>query len=101
MTRRGVTLIELLIALALILATAAIVLPTFDRRLRDSEFTETAQQIRALLTMARAESQRIGEPLEVIYDAEETELEVHVFDPDRVIDDTDVDERFMSGEVGF
>ena len=85
---RAVTLIEMLIALALLLAMAALVYPVIHTRLANAQFDESMNQIIALLRQARAEAQQIGRPVVVEYDPAERALAFHVLRDDASGEDT-------------
>lgn len=60
MNRRGVTLLELLLAIALLLALGAIVLPPLFVRLNERAFESSAEIVRNQLLLARAHAQITG-----------------------------------------
>ena len=66
--RRGLTLLELLIVLTLIIATAAIAIPAMSQRFENTRFDSTIDQIVATLALSRAESQRQVRPVQVMWD---------------------------------
>jgi len=63
MARRGLTLVELLAALALVLVISALVMPAFQGRLDEARFDSGKRQIEAAVMVCRAESQRQGRAL--------------------------------------
>jgi type II secretory pathway pseudopilin PulG len=67
MTYRGITLIELLIAIAILLAIGAIVTPIMVRTLDERRFESAAEQIELHLLLARSYAQRTGTPVVVQY----------------------------------
>lgn len=67
MTHRGITLIELLIAIAILLAIGAIVTPIMVRTLDERRFESAAEQVEMQLLLARSYAQRTGELVEVRY----------------------------------
>lgn len=83
MTRRAVTLLELLIVIALLLAIGALVAPAMIQQLREQSFTSAQDDLEQQLVLARSEAQRRGEMIEVIYDSDPPRVVVRAFDPDR------------------
>lgn len=67
MTHRGITLIELLIAIAILLVIGAIVTPRMIRTLDERRFESAAEHVELQLMLARSYAQRMGEPVEVRY----------------------------------
>lgn len=67
MRARGMTLLEVLIALAVILALAALALPTMLQSLDERGFVAATDVIRGQILMARAHAQRSGRAVELIY----------------------------------
>lgn len=63
--RRGFSLIEVLIALALLLAIAALVLPTLAGAGRESAIRDVREQLSAATMVARAEARRRGAVVEL------------------------------------
>lgn len=59
--RRGLTLFEVVVALALLAALAGIIMPLMLDRTRDLSFDETVLQLEQAASVARAESQRESE----------------------------------------
>ena len=82
MQSRGLTLLELLIALALILALGAIAMPTALKALADREFNSARDTTVQQLLMARAHAQTTGQPVEVIYHGETRRIEARALDLD-------------------
>jgi len=79
MARRGLTLLELLIVLALLVALGAIALPMLVVRL-DARAFETAGEVAVNhLLLARAHAQATGEPVEVRYRGDGRWLEARLF----------------------
>ena len=58
--RRGITLLEMLLVLALLVAIAAIAMPTVSRPLENHRLRKSADQIRAEWTKARAKAMETG-----------------------------------------
>lgn len=69
--RRGLTLLEILIVLALLIATAALAIPAMTHRFESTRFEATVDQIIATLALARAESQQQRRPVQILWDAGE------------------------------
>ena len=67
MNRRGLTLIELLLAIGLVLIVGALVLPTVFTGLRERSFESAAEVVRNQLLLARAHAQVTRRPVEVVY----------------------------------
>ena len=69
MTKRpGITLIELLLAIGLVLVLSGIVLPAVFTGLRERAFESTVEVVRNQLLLARAHAQVMRRPVEVMYD---------------------------------
>ncbi len=83
MPRRGLTLLELLIAIGLVVALGALVVPTMMGRHRQRAFDSTAQIIRDQLLLARAHAQATGAPVEVMDYSEAPHIEARMFRPER------------------
>ncbi len=81
MNRRGLTLLELLIAISLVVALGAIVLPAMTGVQNQRAFDSTVQIIRDQLLLARAHAQSTASPVEVIYYSRSPRVEVRLFDP--------------------
>lgn len=82
MSHRGVTLLELLIVIALLLGAAGLVLPALGNQLAERSFTSTMEQIEAHLLLARAEAMASGRALEVRWNPATSEVIVIEFDPE-------------------
>ncbi len=67
MNRRGLTLIELLLAIGLVLIVGALVLPTVFTGLRERSFETAGEVVRNQLLLARAHAQLTRRPVEVVY----------------------------------
>jgi prepilin-type N-terminal cleavage/methylation domain-containing protein len=63
--RLGLSLLELLVAIAIVAAIAAVALPWTWNRLNRATLPETADRIAAVLLLARAEAMRSGRLVEV------------------------------------
>lgn len=72
--RRGLTLLEILIALAIVLSISAIVVPLSLNELDRRTFEAAADAVEGHLLLARAEAQTAGRAIEVVYDPESREL---------------------------
>ena len=83
MPRRGLTLLELLIAIGLVVALGALVFPTMMGRQRQRTFDSTIQIIRDQLLLARAHAQATGVPVEVMYSSDTPRVEARMFRPER------------------
>lgn len=81
MTRRGFTLLEVLISLALLLAIAALCLPSLRTTLQERRFEAAADQALHHLLLARVHAQSTGVPVEVTYLADPPRLEATLFEP--------------------
>ncbi len=66
--RRGLTLIELLLAIGLALVLSGIVLPAVFRGLRERAFESAVEVVRNQFLLARAHAQITRRPVEVMYD---------------------------------
>ena len=84
MNRRGVTLLELLLAIALLLALGALVLPALFDRLTERAFESSAEIVRSQLLLARAHAQVTGEPIEVLFETDPPRVAARRFDVDLV-----------------
>jgi type II secretory pathway pseudopilin PulG len=82
MTRRGVTLLELLLAIALLLAMGALVMPALFDRLGERAFESSAEIVRSQLLLARAHAQTTGEPIEVWFASDPSRVVARRFDPE-------------------
>ncbi len=98
MTRRGLTLLELLIALALVVALGAIAFPVLMRTLDERAFEAAGDVTTNHLLLARAYAQERGEPVEVMYRPDPPRVEARLFRPERVTIEGD-ELRDMGAEV--
>ncbi|MHC4107035.1 MAG: prepilin-type N-terminal cleavage/methylation domain-containing protein [Planctomycetota bacterium] len=80
--RRGVTLLELLIALALLLAMTALIAPAMVNRLDERAFENAAEVVRQQLLLARAHAASTGRPVEVLYRSDPSRVIARRFEPD-------------------
>ncbi len=69
MNRRGLTLIELLLVIGLMLTVGALVLPAIFTGLRERSFESAAEVVRSQLLLARAHAQVTRRPVEVMYES--------------------------------
>lgn len=76
----GLTLLELLLAIALLLTISALALPSLLGVLDERAFESTQDVIKAQLLLARAHAQQTGRPVEVIYDPIDNRLTARLFD---------------------
>lgn len=80
--RRGLTLLEILLAIALMLAIFAIALPAVDRTLEERSFEAGVDVASSQLMLARAFARESGAIIEVTYRDEPARLEVRRLDFD-------------------
>lgn len=66
MARSGLTLLELLIALALMAALVGTVLPMVANRAEPMQFEETLRHVKSAVEWCRADARRGGEPVELV-----------------------------------
>jgi type II secretory pathway pseudopilin PulG len=81
MNRRGVTLLELLLAIALLLALGALVVVPLLDRMNERAFESSADIVTTQLLLARAHAQATGEPVEVRYESAPPWIAARIFDP--------------------
>ncbi len=86
MARRALTLLELLLALSLLLAIWALVLPVALESLRERAFEANAENVRNQLLLARAHAGASGRPVEIAYEPSPPRIEARYFQVD-VADD--------------
>ncbi len=79
-TRRGVTLLELLLAVGLVLALAAMTLPVMFRSLDERSFESAVDSVRNQLLLARAHAQSSRRPVEVRFEPEPPRIVARYFD---------------------
>jgi len=77
------TLLELLIALAIVAGLFALVWPVMTRELDEWNFRSSGERVEAILLLARSEAMRSRIPLEVVYIEDDSRKEIIVrrFDP--------------------
>ncbi|MCZ6835446.1 MAG: prepilin-type N-terminal cleavage/methylation domain-containing protein [Planctomycetota bacterium] len=80
MRRSGFSLLELLIALSLILAMAALTMPVVSRTLAARDFDSTVDRLTHQLRLARAQAQVSGRAVEVICTPDSGRIEARYFD---------------------
>jgi type II secretory pathway pseudopilin PulG len=90
MARRALTLLELLLALSLLLAIWALVLPVALESLRERAFEANAETIHNQLLLARAHAGATGRPVEISYEPSPSRIEARYFQVD-VAGDRSVD----------
>lgn len=78
---RGVSLIEMLIALALLAAILALVTPPLAERFAERSFEAAQTEVQAHLALARAEAMTTGAPREVRFLPDPGRLVIMPFDP--------------------
>jgi prepilin-type N-terminal cleavage/methylation domain-containing protein len=66
--RRGLTLVELLMVIAIIVTLAAVVLPSVKELLKDQKITQAARQVQSYFETARARAMATGRPVGVLID---------------------------------
>ncbi|UCD76493.1 MAG: prepilin-type N-terminal cleavage/methylation domain-containing protein [Phycisphaerales bacterium] len=81
MPRRGFTLLELLIAIALLLALGALSLPAIMGQLDERRFESAVELTTSHLLLARAHAQATGRTVEVLYRFPPARLEARIFQP--------------------
>lgn len=91
-SRRGLTLLEVLIVLALLIASAAIAIPAMSRRFEATRFDATVDQIIATLALARAQSQQQRRPVQIIWDSDARTIRAAWLDAAAFSDEDDSDE---------
>jgi type II secretory pathway pseudopilin PulG len=98
MIRRGVTLLELLLAIALLLALGALVLPALFDRLAQRAYESSAEIVRSQLLLARAHAQATGEPIEVLFETAAARVAARRFVPGLVAPEPLVADQEQSPE---
>ena len=78
-SRNGLTLIETLIAIVLVVALGALVLPSLLNSIDERAFESAADVTNEQLMMARAHAQATGSPVEVTYHPSTAEVQVRMF----------------------
>lgn len=86
MRTRGLTLFEILLALALLAAMAALALPSVMDSLNERAFIAASDVLRDQLLRARAYAQAEGEPVEIRFVATSNLVETRLFRPGRGAD---------------
>ncbi|MHC4427064.1 MAG: hypothetical protein ACYS0D_00470 [Planctomycetota bacterium] len=74
------TLLELLLAIALLLALGGLVLPALFDRLTERAFESSVEIVRSQLLLARAHAQAAGEPIEVRFEIDPPRVAARRFD---------------------
>jgi prepilin-type N-terminal cleavage/methylation domain-containing protein len=89
MRRHAFTLIEVVIALALVAGVLALVAPVLVHRLAEQSFDAAMERLRSHLLLGRAEAMSRGQPIAVLYRPGSSTLEFVLFEPaTRVLDDS-------------
>jgi len=65
-TQRAFSLVEVLVALAVLILLGALVLPTLHGLSDTAEFRETCDQLSSAVSVCRSEAQRRGTPMELV-----------------------------------
>ncbi len=78
--RPGVTLVEILLVIALLVALGSLVLPVTVEASRGRAFDSAAESVRGQLLLARAHAQSTGRPVEVAYIARPPRVAARFFD---------------------
>jgi type II secretory pathway pseudopilin PulG len=79
--RRGLTLLEIILALGLVMAIAAISIPFTFREFAKQESSTTLDRIAMQVALARVESRQTGVPYELLIDPTGRRLNVRRLDP--------------------
>lgn len=87
MRRHGLTLLELLIAIGLLVALAAIVFPPVMGRYRQHVFDAGADLITTQLVLARSHAQATGTAVEVVCNGRPARVSAREFDPAAAADE--------------
>ena len=88
---RGLTLIEILIVIGLLLALAAIAAPAVVQQLEARAFDVGGDVIRRHLQLARAYAQRNRQAVEVVYEVDTRRMIARPFDVERIDADAPTD----------
>jgi Tfp pilus assembly protein FimT len=78
--RSGLTLLELLLVLGIIVTLAAMVLPAFDRIFASQRLDKSADLVRAEMGRARVQAIRTGKVFAFVYNEGQSQLAVRQFD---------------------
>lgn len=84
MRKRSLTLLETLIALVLLVAMAALVVPSMLKSMEERTFESAADVTNDQLMMARAHAQATGTPVEVTYRPDRSQVLARIFKPGSV-----------------
>ncbi len=83
-SRRGLTLLEILVVISILLAAGAIVVPFTLRELERRQAVLLEDRLSMLIQFARVESRRSGVPVEVLIDADGRRVEARRLDVARL-----------------
>lgn len=92
------TLLEVLIVLTLIIATAAIAIPAMTERFENTRFDSTIDQIVATLALSRAESQQQRRPVQVMWDPAQRAVYATWLDQESLAGEDEADSAPTSGD---
>lgn len=96
MRTRGLTIFEVLLALSLLVAMAALTLPSVMDTLHEQTFAASSDLLKDQFLRARAYAQAEGEPVEIRYVRSSNIIETRLFIPGGSID---VDDDVIAGET--
>jgi Tfp pilus assembly protein FimT len=105
MRRRSLTLLETLIALTLVLAMAALIIPSMLSSMEERSFEAASDVTKEQLMMARAHAQATGNPVEVTYRPDTSQVRARWFmpwmDEDQTSSMEDVDSKSSINALGL
>jgi type II secretory pathway pseudopilin PulG len=78
-SRRGLTVLELLLAIGLMLALGALVLPSVFSGLNERAFQSGVDVVQSQMLLARAHARMVGAPVELLYDDEPPRVAARLF----------------------
>jgi type II secretory pathway pseudopilin PulG len=88
----GFTLLELLLAIAIVLAVGALVVPAVSSRARQQAFESGAELVRNQLLLARLHARATGRLVEVVFLDAPPRMEARFYEPSVAAEDDDDDE---------